>query len=151
VRGLEKYESFENRFEMKKLKQDRGILLSDCYNANPENMKAALTAFAQLQTTGKKIVVLGEMFELGARQDFWHRQVSRVLAKITDLYMLIAVGQRAALYGKMISRGVHVHVVQDWQEACHIFNAMQNTEKTIVLVKGGRSSRLENMVEQVAE
>lgn len=151
VRGLEKYESFENRFELKKLKHNGGLLLSDCYNANPENMKAALVAFGQLKTSGSKIVVLGEMYELGDRQDYWHRQVSRALAKVPDLHMLIAVGKRAALYSKMISHGVQVHMVDDWQQACDVFNKRTGTEQALVLVKGGRSLRLENMVEQVVE
>jgi UDP-N-acetylmuramoyl-tripeptide--D-alanyl-D-alanine ligase len=151
VEGLEKYESFENRFELKKLKQDRGMLLSDCYNANPENMKAALAAFSQLKTAGQKVVVLGEMFELGDRQDYWHRQVSRALAKITDLHMLIAVGKRAALYAKMLPHAVRVHVVDDWQEASSIFKDQYDAKQLLVLVKGGRSLRLENMVEQLTE
>jgi len=151
VRGLEAYESFENRFELKRLKRDRGLLWSDCYNANPENMKAALLAFSQFKTPGAKIAVLGEMFELGDRQDYWHRQVGRALAKVTDLRVLIAVGKRAALYARLVPHHVEVHVVDDWQQASKTFQERVHAEHALVLVKGGRSLRLENMVKEVVE
>jgi len=151
VRALANYVSFENRFEPKRLKNNKGHLLSDCYNANPENMKAALVAFSQLPANGKRIVVLGEMFELGARQDYWHRQVSRELAKIEDLGVLIAVGKRAHLYAKMLARGVTVYNAQDWQEALDAFKVCTQQENALVLVKGGRSLRLENMIKEVVE
>ncbi len=151
VSALSSYASFENRFEQKKLKLNKGYLLSDCYNANPENMKAALVAFSQLHARGQKVLVLGEMFELGERQDYWHRQVSRELAKLSDLGMLITVGKRAQLYSKMLSRAVKVHVAEDWQQALDAFNKYVNTEGALVLVKGGRSLRLENMIKEVVE
>ncbi len=151
VRALASYASFENRFEPKKLKQNKGHLLSDCYNANPENMKAALIAFSQLPAQGQKVLVLGEMFELGDRQDYWHRQVSRELAKVSDLGVLITVGKRAQLYTKMLSRAVKVYNADDWQQALDAFKDCINTEGALVLVKGGRSLRLENMIKEVVE
>lgn len=151
VRALSNYSSFENRFEPKKLKHNKGHLLSDCYNANPENMKAALVAFSQLRASGPKILVLGEMFELGDRQDYWHRQVSRELAKITDLGVLITVGKRAQLYTKMLPRSIKVHTADDWQQALDAFNQHVDAQEALVLVKGGRSLRLENMIKEVVE
>lgn len=151
VRALMNYASFENRFEPKKLKHNKGHLLSDCYNANPENMKAALVAFAQLHAKGPKVLILGEMFELGDRQDYWHRQVSRELAKLSDLGILITVGNRAQLYTKMLPRSVKVHTAENWQQALEAFNQHVDTKDALVLVKGGRSLRLENMIKEVVE
>ncbi|MBM3893404.1 UDP-N-acetylmuramoyl-tripeptide--D-alanyl-D-alanine ligase [Candidatus Dependentiae bacterium] len=151
VRALTNYVPFENRFEPKKLKHNKGHLLSDCYNANPENMKAALVAFAQLPAKGPKVLILGEMFELGDRQDYWHRQVSRELAKVSDLGVLITVGSRAQLYAKMLPRTVKVHTTDNWQQALDAFNQHVDAQDALVLVKGGRSLRLENMIKEVVE
>ena len=46
------------RFEERLLNGDRGILINDCYNANPESMKAALLAFQQIETNDQKLLFL---------------------------------------------------------------------------------------------
>ena len=56
----------------------RGIgILNDSYNANPGSMKAALETLALIGGRGKKIAVLGDMFELGKHSGKEHRELGR--------------------------------------------------------------------------
>jgi len=71
----------EGRFEERLVNDGRGTLINDCYNANPESMKAALLAFQQIETKSPKIAILGDMLGLGVNSPFWHRQVGRFLRK----------------------------------------------------------------------
>lgn len=66
------YEPTNSRSEL--VKTDRNELIVDAYNANPTSMKAALDNF-RLMAHGHKMVILGEMLELGAASAEEHRNV----------------------------------------------------------------------------
>ena len=70
-------------------------VIDDSYNANPDSMVAALEAFAKTPCAGRRVVVLGDMFELGARSEEFHRQVfDRVRALGFDL--VVGVGETSS-------------------------------------------------------
>lgn len=50
-------------------------VVADCYNANPDSMRASLSAFGKLPLAGKRIAVLGDMLELGSISRQSHRDV----------------------------------------------------------------------------
>lgn len=86
--GLHKVERVAGRSNIIRLK--KGVLIDDCYNANPVSMKAALELL--WQADGRKVAVLGDMFELGEEERKLHRQVGAYAAEgKTDI--LIAVGE----------------------------------------------------------
>jgi UDP-N-acetylmuramoyl-tripeptide--D-alanyl-D-alanine ligase len=66
--------------------------ISDCYNANPTSMKVALEAFAKEPCSGRRVAVLGDMFELGVESVRFHSEVKR---KALDLNLdkVIFVGE----------------------------------------------------------
>lgn len=151
VKGLEEYQGFEHRFEMKKLRDGKGMLLNDCYNANPESMKAAIVAFSQLTSKGLKIAVLGDMLELGDREAYWHRQIGRVLAKVGGCQHLILVGQRARGIAHTAPRSLPVIMASDWQEAHEHLEKLLAQPDALVLVKASHGIHLERMVSKVVE
>jgi UDP-N-acetylmuramyl pentapeptide synthase len=64
----------------------------DAYNANPSSMEAALAEFAQWRVSGRKVVLLGDMLELGELSREWHRDLGRkVLTMAPDV--VITVGE----------------------------------------------------------
>ena len=72
--------------------KDGVTYVNDCYNANPTSMIAALETFAAMPCEGRRVAVLGDMFELGAESDAWH---ARVLARAAELPLdaVVAVGE----------------------------------------------------------
>ena len=65
--------------------------VDDTYNANPTSMVAALETFASLDVAGRRIAVLGDMFELGEQSAALHAQV-KARAKELPLDEVIFVG-----------------------------------------------------------
>lgn len=63
-------------------------LIDDCYNANPASMRAAIDLLALAQ--GRKVAVLGDMFELGERKEALHGEVGEYAIKKADI--LICTG-----------------------------------------------------------
>ena len=69
--------------------------IDDTYNANPEAMIAALDAFAQMPCQGRKIAVLGDMFELGDAAGELHRKVFAHAMK-KGFHLVIGVGEQSS-------------------------------------------------------
>jgi UDP-N-acetylmuramoyl-tripeptide--D-alanyl-D-alanine ligase len=67
-------------------------LIDESYNANPVSMKATLDALAQ--TEGRRVAILGDMFELGENSDALHKEVGSY-AKAIGIDLLICIGENA--------------------------------------------------------
>jgi UDP-N-acetylmuramoyl-tripeptide--D-alanyl-D-alanine ligase len=75
-----------------------GILLNDCYNANPVSMRAALEHFVVRAGDRRRVAVLGDMLELGPAAPEYHREI-RDLVRELGIEQVIAVGELAREYG----------------------------------------------------
>jgi UDP-N-acetylmuramoyl-tripeptide--D-alanyl-D-alanine ligase len=75
-----------------------GILLNDCYNANPVSMRAALEHFVVRAGDRRRVAVLGDMLELGPAAPEYHREI-RDLVRELGIERVIAVGELAREYG----------------------------------------------------
>ena len=69
--------------------------IDDTYNANPDSMVAALDAFAATPCAGRRVAVLGDMFELGADSAALHRRVFEH-ARELGIPLVIGVGRESA-------------------------------------------------------
>ena len=69
--------------------------VDDTYNANPDSMIAALDAFAKMQCDGKRVAVLGDMFELGPRSLELHKMVFDHAMKL-GIPLVIGVGEMSS-------------------------------------------------------
>ena len=86
--GLAHFDLTKNRTEW--LETPKGVaILSDVYNANPTAMNLVLDSFSKIETNGRKIVVLGDMLELGEESAKMHMSVANHLfaEKIDKVYL----------------------------------------------------------------
>jgi UDP-N-acetylmuramyl pentapeptide synthase len=70
------------------------VSINDAYNANPPAMRCALDTFAQTAAAARRVVVLGDMRELGEASESFHRELGRWVAA-GPWGLVVAVGQDA--------------------------------------------------------
>jgi len=145
IEGLQKKVTVQGRFEEKFLPAGKGVVINDCYNANPESTKASLLAFQHLNTKAQKVLVLGDMLELGVNSPFWHRQLGRFLRKVPSLRHVILVGDLVKWTKKTLPLGLTADVVSSWKEAEALLKDKLDAE-SVVLIKGSRAMGLDNLV-----
>ncbi|HPM76733.1 MAG TPA: UDP-N-acetylmuramoyl-tripeptide--D-alanyl-D-alanine ligase [bacterium] len=123
-------------------------VIDDTYNANPRSMDAALAALAELAGQGRKVAVLGDMFELGDETQAAHRRLGRHAAK-TRLDRLILLGEQA----EHVADGAREEKMDDaaisiFDEQGDIVNDLRAWAQRgdVILVKGSRGMRMERIV-----
>jgi UDP-N-acetylmuramoyl-tripeptide--D-alanyl-D-alanine ligase len=116
-----------------------GVLINDCWNANPASMKAALKDLTR-RNGGRRIAVLGGMAELGSQAPRYHREIGKQAAASVDV--VIGVGELARDYGP-------THWAADAEHAADLLRRLLEPGD-VVLVKGSRSVGLEKVAEQLA-
>ena len=71
-------------------------VIEDCYNANPDSMRAALLTLKEYPVRGRRVAVLGDMFELGAITRQAHAEVGALAARCgVDLLLTVGGAMRA--------------------------------------------------------
>jgi len=124
-------------------------IINDCYNANPASMKAAVQMLAQSGSHRKKIVVLGDMLELGPGAVKMHEEVGAFVAR-QGVDQLVACG----VLGRSLAEGAkragldHSHILEV-PDAAAAAAAMKTMVKQgdVVLVKASRGMKLEQVVQ----
>jgi UDP-N-acetylmuramoyl-tripeptide--D-alanyl-D-alanine ligase len=133
------------------LREVHGVqFLDDSYNANPDSTKAALRTLAELETDGRRFAVLGHMGELGAQAERGHAEVGEAAAELR-LDWLISVGDLASGISAAAQRAglentLHVGTPAEAAE----FLAERAGAGDLVLIKGSRSARMEQVLEEFA-
>ena len=122
-----------------------GLLIKDCYNANPVSMEAALAALVERRPGGgaRAVAVLGEMAELGAGAPAWHRRVGE-LAACAGVDLLVGVGPLARHYGEGAGPAVKSLWFPAYTAAAGALPAALEP-RDIVLLKGSRAAALERL------
>ena len=132
-------------------------IVHDCYNANPDSMNAAVDFFDSVNHEGRKVLILGDMGELGDSGAAAHRMlVKRAFASKADI--LVFAGQAfcaayEAMYGgsfELTAGGKQVLCLQDISDAAVASFAEKLSavlhRGDLVLIKASRSTALERFI-----
>ena len=144
VNGLQKDLIVQGRFEEMQLASG-GILINDCYNSNPESIKAGIVAFNAYETDKRKIVVLGDMLELGIDSSFWHRQAGRLLHKFSGIYHVVLIGNMVQWTQKTLPIGCQSTHFEKWEDAQEFLKKL-DTKDSIFYFKGSNGTGLHKLV-----
>ncbi len=124
---------------------------ADCYNANPHSVKAALDAFFETPGGKRRIVILGDMLELGPGGVAYHREVGRVLSK-HDFDLAVFVGDLSEhTMREVISCGIHQRKVRHYNDPRECARSMVEyfRKDDFVFVKASRGIGLEAVMDAV--
>lgn len=135
--ALENYVPNMNRSQL--VKTERNTLLLDAYNANPNSMKAAIENFANY-TADKKLLLLGDMFELGEYSGEEHQKIIQLL-KEKNFNDVILVGEEFfKLYDNSYKKFKTTNECKEYLQQLAISNAA-------ILIKGSRGMKMETLQE----
>ena len=133
-------------------------LLDDTYNSSPASCIAALNLLGELgeaEGAGRKIAVLGDMYELGTQEREGHRLVGRRARDVVDV--LVAVGHLGRIIGEeALESGMaeeSVHLVETNAEAIDLLRDLiaPSSAGDKVLIKGSRGMGMEEIVSALQE
>ena len=141
VSGLETSQSPARRLQIKALAQG-GQIIDDSYNASPESVRAAIDVLAS--RPGRRVLVLGDMAELGADAEQLHLEVGdyALSAGIDQLYTL---GNLSAAASRAF-KGEHFTDLDSLKAP--LFDEIERSDLTL-LIKGSRSSKMDLVVDML--
>ena len=136
--ALSSYEPRNNRSQLVEAGGNRFVI--DAYNANPTSMAAALENFRMIDA-GHKMVILGDMKELGEASLEEHQKVVDMLARC-GFDRVILVGPE---FGKTANSFEH------YNDADEVYSALSSAmpEGYMILIKGSNSMKLAGLAEKL--
>jgi UDP-N-acetylmuramoyl-tripeptide--D-alanyl-D-alanine ligase len=143
ARGLAGYAGIKGRLQ-RQAARSGATLIDDTYNANPESVSAAIAVLAQ--APGARLLVLGDMGELGAVAAQLHADIGR-LARASGIQQLLTLGELAAHAARAFGAG--------GRDCTRIEDLLAEIENALapgvtVLVKGSRFMHMERVVKAFA-
>jgi len=125
-------------------------ILDDTYNSSPASSIAALNLLAEL--SGRKVAVLGDMYELGAYAEEGHRLVGRRVREVVDL--LVTVGPLGRIIGEEAKEAgmaaTAIHLAETNAEATALVRSLVQPGD-VVLIKGSRGLKMEQIVAELTQ
>ena len=134
---IKKFKLTDKRMNIIKL--ENNILINDCYNASFESMLGGINYLKNIE--GNKILVIGDILELGKYSKKIHKRINRVLKKLKEK-QVYTVGD----YSKYI-KGKHFKNVEDLIEYFNI----DKIDNSWIYVKGSRRMNLDKFIDFITK
>ncbi len=151
AKQFSRFTSSSMRMEI--IRREDFTVINDTYNASPRSTEAALDVLKDMKGKGSTMAILGDMLELGEREEEGHREIgSKVAAKGID--RLITVGDRAKFIAKAaVEAGMAESSVFAGSSKEEALEALRDNldEGDTILVKGSRGMAMEDIVEAMLE
>ncbi len=134
-------------FRMEYVVADGIKFIFDCYNSNPPSMACAIESLKNLNASRRRIIIAGDMLELGEDSPYFHKQVGKyaVHAKVD---ILVGVGplSRFILEGAQ-EEGIGGCALLHFENSLEAAKALKDILKAgdLVLVKGSRAIKMEEI------
>ncbi|MDR0969289.1 MAG: UDP-N-acetylmuramoyl-tripeptide--D-alanyl-D-alanine ligase [Lentimicrobiaceae bacterium] len=137
IEAIMHYVPTNNRSEIKETSDNK--LIMEAYNANPTSMELTIRGFNEMKGT-KKMVILGDMFELGMYSENEHREI----VKLVDSFHF----EEIFLVGKNFSNVAKVKQIKTFEttEALCAFFGSNKPRGFSILIKGSRGMALEKLI-----
>lgn len=127
------------------------VIIDDTYNSSPLSSQRAFEVLNQAQVTGRKIVCLGNMEELGEVSKRAHRNLGRLLVEL-DIDILFAVGDKAKDIAEAAQeKGLAAENIFIFEDADKARKPVQNEihRGDVILIKGSQDARMEKITKEI--
>jgi len=124
-------------------------VIQDCYNANPDSVAAAVRMLETMPAEGRRILVLGDMLELGEESSSAHAALGQALADSPVRRIFLFGPEMAAAADALRSRRPDVFHTTDFEQLRFALNDFVR-EGDLVLLKGSRGMELERLTDGLA-
>ncbi len=135
---------------MNVLRFDDFILIDDTYNANPLSVKNAIDTLSEIKAEGKRVLVLGDMLELGDKSEELHREIG-VYAYEKGIDVCLFFGKFTEFSYEEFKRKGGVTKFFKSKDLLIEEVLKYTKDKNIILVKGSRGMRMEEVIERIKE
>ncbi len=130
---------------------DNTTYIVDCYNANPDSVRSGLISFEKIKSTGRRVIVLGDMLELGENEVEYHREIGQLLSELHfDQIVLVGPLSRHIL-DKALEHGISGNKLLHFKNAAEAAIGLKSIVNSgdIVYLKASRGVGLEAIVDAV--
>lgn len=147
--GIAEFELSKNRMEI--ININNRIIINDVYNSSPKSVKSVIDILCN--HSGRKVCVLGDMFELGHHADGMHYDVGRYAAK-KNIDLIICIGRLSA---KMFE-GANENIESSESQQAIYFDSLEKfldeskhlfKDGDAILVKASRGMSFENIIKKL--
>jgi len=123
------------------------VILNDAYNASPTSMKAVLDLVSSLKGYTKKIVVLGDMLELGPQEKEFHREIGAYIDP-EKIYQVYTYGPLGAYIAEGAAKKLGAERTFAFDDKAELVAKLKENldANTLVLVKASRGMKMEEIV-----
>ncbi|MBF0479594.1 MAG: UDP-N-acetylmuramoyl-tripeptide--D-alanyl-D-alanine ligase [Candidatus Omnitrophica bacterium] len=144
--GLKKFKNPDGRQNFYAI--NKSMVIDDTYNANPVSYRSAVATLGQWPAGLKKIMVCGDMLELGEGSAEQHRSVGEAINE-TDIDAVVTLGEGAAFIGQAVKKlnSKKVYICQTLQQIEARLKLLCAKSNAVVLVKGSRGMKMERVVD----
>ena len=134
--GIERYIPENNRSQI--IKKGSNKIILDAYNANPTSMQLALSSFNDMKEE-KKIVFIGDMFELGENSHQMHQEIVYTIEKMNF--------DQTFIIGDLFNKTKHSSNIKSFKNLNDLKGNMDEISNSAILIKGSRGMKLENILD----
>ena len=143
ISGAQKFQPVHGRLEAKKYKN--AVVIDDTYNASPASVQSAVEHVKKIKTFKNKLIVLGDIYELGKKSPEFHKDLSRIFSTDKNLTVLTTGNMMKHLHAELRKkkvRSIHFYL----REALALYLQYEEIENSVILVKGSRGMKMEDFV-----
>lgn len=121
------------------------IIIDDTYNSNPDSVRNALKVMQNFKLRENKIIILGDMFELGKESKKYHTDLVQEIKKIKNC-SVYSIGKNMTMLDSELGKNLKYHKHFNSRKSLENYLQKLNLQDSVILVKGSRGMKMEQFV-----
>jgi UDP-N-acetylmuramoyl-tripeptide--D-alanyl-D-alanine ligase len=120
-------------------------IVKDYYNSNPDSLQKGIETLFEMSCNGKKILVLGDMLELGSNSEYEHSAIANIIEKYHFEYLFLFGKESKHTYNSLINK---IKFCKHFDDKLLLVKELSKLIKDgdILYIKGSRGMQLEDVI-----